>query len=404
MPTQIPQAEQLALVRIKPDLIEEDFKLIQSTNISSQMLHLLHLQLRGVWIDNSPNQRCDETNPVFGEIHLCFSNSSLNGIDAVPRKIPILPKEQSPYTLKNGRLYWKDEMIFDQGFVREIKLSERKLPRYLKGYSFPFIGTDNPFYELRINPKNTGKCPGRCLFCHRGSSHRFKPKHLPNILAPVSLVEAIVEQHGQHILNEVSHISVITELFGNEDSFLSYIEELRDVLINYGCRQETSFRTCSQDVRSKDGLKRLKSIIGPDRYSFTLEIFSQRERIMGKYKGIDLGIVEEVLKSAKEVGFREIKLNYVAGIDSIKSFQDGVSRLSKSEVFDTIGLSIFTAFSLDQLDIRHPDSWQLSYYIRILEIINAAGIDIYEPTCFEMGFPVQYFEADLPWMKTKRSR
>lgn len=405
MLTEMPQAEQLPLARmLKPDLIEEDIRLLQSTNISSQVLHLMHLQLRGIWINNGPNHRCAETNALFGEIHLCFPNSFLNRIAAVPRKIPVLPKGQSPYTLKNGSLYWKDQLIFDQGSVREIPLSENKLPRYLKGYSFPFLGTENPYYELRINPKNTGRCPGRCLFCHRSSSYHLKPKHLPNVLAPVLLVEAIVEQYGQQVLNEVSHISVITELFGNENNFLSYIEELRDALITYGFRQEASFRTCSQDVRSKDGLKRLKSIIGPARYSFTLEIFSQREKIMGGYKGIDLGIVEEVLKNAKEVGFREIKLNYVAGIDSIESFQKGVSRLSKSEVFDSIGLSVFTAFSLDQLDIRHPDAWQLSYYIRILEVVNAAGIDIYEPTCFEMGFPVQFFQADLPWMKTKYGR
>jgi hypothetical protein len=120
---------------------------------------------------------------------------------------------------------------------------------------------------------------------------------------------------------------------------------------------------------------------------------------MGGYKGLSLAGVESILMIAKRVGFREIKLNYVAGIDSLQSFQDGVQRFRRAGIFDTVGLSILTAFYPDQLQLRNPDAWRLSYYVEILKTLNDACISIYEPTCFEMGYPVQFLQPDLPWMR-----
>jgi sugar phosphate isomerase/epimerase len=141
--------------------------------------------------------------------------------------------------------------------------------------------------------------------------------------------------------------------------------------------------------------------VGSDRYSFTLEMFSQRREAMGRYKGIGLRGVERILKDAKRAGFKEIKLNYIAGIDPIQVFRDGVARLRNAGIFDSVGLSILTAFFIDQLELRHHSAWQLSYYTEVLRLLRLAGVDIYEPTCFEMGFPVEFLQPHLPWMAVR---
>jgi len=326
---------------------------------------------------------------MFEEIHLQLPPMSGKGVDSVPRKIAVVPLGFSPYTWTGEGICYGDHQLFASGSVLEVPLPEANRPRYLKGYSFPFMGTPTPYYELRVNPKNTGKCPGRCSFCHRGFSYRMPPPQAAGILSPSEILRVILAEQGPTCLSAIDHISVITELFGNEDAFLSYIEELKALFLASGCKPGTSFRACSQDVRTEKGLRRLYSIVDHDRYSYTLEVFSERRRIMGGYKGIELGAVEAILETAKRVGFRTLKLNYVAGIESLRSFELGVRRLKCAGLVDSLGLSIFTAFTLEQIKLRHPDAWRLSYYLRILEVVRELGIAIYEPTCFEMGYPLE---------------
>lgn len=380
------------------DNIEQDLAFCQRSGIGTHIAHLLHLQLRGLCVANYRDTTFGKDRGAYGEIHLRFPHSVLNGTSAVPRKLPVVPEQQSPYLFKEERILYRDQEIFERGAVVPVPLPERNQPRYLKGYSFPFIGTANPFYELRINPKNSGRCPGRCAFCHRGASRRLTPARHVSIISPAEIVGSIVRTHGSEALRQVAHVSVITELFGSEDLFLSYLDELKAALLQHGCKKEFSFRACSQDVRSEDGLRRLHSIIDGDRYSFTLEVFSDRRRIMGGYKGISLDEVERILTASKRIGFRDVKLNYIAGIDSLECFQAGVQRFRRAGVFDSIGLSILTAFFSDQLRLRNADAWSLSYYVELLKSLNAAGVALYEPACFEMGYPVQFLQRELPWM------
>ena len=312
-----------------------------------------------------------------------------------------MPKLTSPYTFQNGCIYYRGSPIFKSGSVDHVPLPQRNEPRYLKGYSFPFLKTSNPYYELRINPKNTGKCPGRCVFCHRAYSHRFMPTGVPGIRSPKEIVQSILNEYGEKALREVSHVSMITELFGKERSFLDYLKDLKLTLSKIGGLESFSFRACSQDVRSESGLRELYSIVDNDSYSYTLEVFSDRKRILGKYKGISLATVMSVLEAAKKIGFKKIKLNYVAGIDSLQSFSKGISMFADAGLVDRIGLSILTSFFPDQEALRHPDAWSIDYYIEILRIIHSLGISLYEPMCFEMGYPAQFLRRELPWMKMK---
>lgn len=377
------------------ELIDEERQLCQSTQVSDEVFHTVCLQLWGVCREGSGGWQMPNPLHAFEEIHLRLPTTSMNGIDSVPRKLPVVPLGISPYIRTAGNIWYRERPIFAPDCVTEVPLPEGNRPRYLKGYSFPFMGTSTPYYELRLNPRNTGKCPGRCAFCHRGFSYRLAPPQQGRVFPPCEIVDSIVREHGPKCLSQIDHVSVITELFGKEFTFLSYLEQLKKMLLECGCKPGISIRACSQDVRTKEGLERLYSIIDHDRYSYTLEMFSRRRELMGGYKGIELVTVEAILETAKRVGFRTIKLNYVAGIDPIRSFELGIRRLRSAGLVDSLGLSIFTAFTAEQIVLRHQDAWRVSYYLRMLEVIKDIGVSVYEPTCFEMGYPPQLLEAFL---------
>ena len=109
---------------------------------------------------------------------------------------------------------------------------------------------------------------------------------------------------------------------------------------------------------------------------------------MGAYKGIPMDEVDRILADARSAGFKEIKLNYIAGIDPLPVFERGMRRLRRLGLVDAIGLSIFTAFSPEQVALRAKDAWATAYYIEVIKLVKDLGIAVYKPTFFEMGYPL----------------
>lgn len=366
----------------------EIMKICSDLNISEEIYHSIQLQVCGICKYEDINTITLNQNIGFKEIHLRLPINEMNGQYSVPRKLPIMPIEQSPYIYKDNHIFYEDQPIFQNESIIEVPLPKNNEPRYLKGFSFPFLGTEQPFFELRINPKNTGKCPGRCLFCHREFSHRSKPDKSNRFMTPKEVVDAIHRKYNKDIFKKVSHIAFISELFGNEDKLLVFLEELKRLLIESGAPVDVKFGTIAQDIRTEQSLKRLYEIVTEKRYSFTLEMFTNRKIIMGGYKGISMENVEQILQNARKVGFKEIKLNYIAGIDSFSSFEKGIKELRNKNLIDSIGLSILTAFFPNQLKLRHNEAWSVDYYIKVVKIIKDLGIEFYKSNCFEMGYPL----------------
>lgn len=358
---------------------EEDWKQCQRYNPSKESFNCINLQLHGICtIDNVASNNYSS---IY--IQLPFSDTSTT---LVPRKIPLVDRKDAIYILDNNRIYSIDgEELFPGRAASSAKVISDE-NKYLNGFCFPFLSTSTPFYELRINPKNTGRCPGQCLFCHREISHRRIPSGKGRIENPEEIVNAIIEKHGLDALRQVNHVSIITELFGSEQSFLDYIECFKHH-IEKKSGTKICFRACAQDVRSYEGLKRLHKIVDDDKFSFTLESFTKRELIMSKYKGIPLPDVQEVLSNAKKAGFHWIKLNYVAGIDPLDAFKSNIGVFYQNGLVDMLGLSIFTAFTNQQQKLRDEAGWNVSYYYELIDFIANTGIALYEPYCFDMGVP-----------------
>jgi hypothetical protein len=192
---------------------------------------------------------------------------------------------------------------------------------------------------------------------------------------------------GDDVFNKISRIMFISELFGNENRFLEALERTANVLAREGFPDTREFNCCATDVRSLDGLKRLRELVRPARFSFSLEFFHNREKWMGRYKGIPIEQVYRILESARQAGFEEIQLNYLAGIDTLEECEHGFSALSRYGLIDSVGLSTFIIFAEDQSECRLAGAWNVGYYQQLVEILNSCHIKAHHPEAFDMGCP-----------------
>jgi len=350
------------------------------------MYHQQNLQIHGIYVPDSKEFTGEKGDRLFRFFELKFSVEN-SEIDPVPARLPIVSRDMTPYSFQSGELFLNGERLtFANASVHQVSLPPEESKWHLKGYTIPFQGTKNPYRELRVNPRITGYCPGKCFFCHRLHSHRLKPKE-KKIPSPSKILDRIAETEGANVFNKFEQIILISELFGREDLFLLSVEETRSALAQRGFSASKTFDCCAQDVRSHEGHKRLLNLVNPVRYSFTLEFFRDRSRLMGRYKGLPMEQVYRILASAREAGFKEIRLNYMAGIDSLEECLDGFRKLSGLGLVDSVGLSTFTFFSEAQIACRHETAWNPVYYLHVVEILKSLGIKAYMPASFNMGCP-----------------
>jgi hypothetical protein len=200
-------------------------------------------------------------------------------------------------------------------------------------------------------------------------------------------LQRIEHAHGESIYEDIRRVEFISELFGREDLFLDAVAEARNALAEHGYSLAREFNCCANEVRTPDGFARLRSILMPARYSYTLECFSRREETMGWYKGRPMTEVVQFLTNARAAGFVEIQINYVAGLDSLDECVRGFKELAEGSYIDSVGLSTFTAFSPKQQALRHPDARNPDYYETIAQVLLDLKILAYHPESYDMRVP-----------------
>ncbi len=364
---------------------ENPESIVSSLDISPLTFHHHYIQIRGIHVPDRISRIIVGSQVMFKEFHFRLSMSLAGHVEKIPMKIPLMEAGDTPYHLKGNILSFYGKPLLDIE-AEEIPLPEKDTPRHLKGYSLPFLGTRNPFHELRLNPKNTGRCPGHCQFCHRPYSHRLKPNN-PKIPCPQELIVDITRRYGEDVFTKVNRIKVITELFGIESQKLDFLEEIHRLLLSKGYDVTKGFECASSDVRSAAGLAKLLKLVNPKRYSFSVEVFSNRNVLMSKFKGLPLTDVIELLEQARKIGFEEIQINYIAGLESIEAFRDGINLLVKKRLIDSIGISVFTPFFLNQVSLRVPEGWKTEYYYQMKQILQEHNVPIYNSESYEMSSP-----------------
>lgn len=355
---------------------------------SFRAFHQQNLQLFGICIPGT----IDPTEDLYG--HLYFRPTKLKltsmttEIDSVPIRLPIVKEQDTPYKFHSGDLYYKNEIInFKDTKIFIINWPEVENIWHHKGYTLPFEGTKNPYRELRLNPNYSGFCPGKCLFCHRRPFSGRIPNNKLRTMSVSTLIKQISDNEGENIFKQINQIEFITELFGGEDKFIKCVTEIREEINKKGFSENQSFGCSAQDIRTINGQRFLLDLVNPKRYSFTLEIFQNRQIIMGNYKGLPLDQVYRILENARKVGFKEIQINYLAGLDTLEECFRGFQKLSMLGLIDSIGLSTFTFFSLEQKLLRHKTAWNPLYYLELINILNENNIRIYNPESYDMGSP-----------------
>ncbi|MBE0680488.1 MAG: hypothetical protein IH589_01125 [Anaerolineales bacterium] len=352
----------------------------------NRLYHQQNIQIFGVNVPQMDLMTDSKGGKNFRAIKLKFSLLDFE-IDAVPVRLPVMPVNMTPYLFRDGTLYYKGEALgFENTEISIIEWPRDENPWHLKGYTLPFEGTRNPLRELRLNPNISGYCPGKCSFCHRLYSHRMHPDK-KRILSANDLFNRISEMNGPEIFKKVEQVVLITELFGKEDRFLQCVSAIRQELFQRGYPLERVFDCSAQDVRSSSGHKSLVKLVTPKRYCFTLEFFRDRQQLMGHYKGLPLDKVYKILESARNAGFMEIQLNYLAGIDDLDECAKGFQLLASLGLIDSVGLSSFTFFSEEQISCRHKTAWKPSYYLNVVEILKSFNIRVYNPESYDMRNP-----------------
>jgi hypothetical protein len=217
------------------------------------------------------------------------------------------------------------------------------------------------------------------------------------VVTPEAILDRVLSDEDSAVLSRVTRVMFISELFGREDTFLDAVESTRDALTSRRYPSAMEFNCCAQDVRTPIGHRRLLSIVNPSRYSYTLEVFTRREHIMGSYKGLPMERVYQILDSARSAGFQDIQLNYLAGLDSLRRAISGFRYLRDMQLVDSVGLSTFTAFSDKQRELRHPEAWDWRYYYALARELRDLGIKIYRPESYDMRcvFHVLMVPAEL---------
>ncbi len=359
---------------------------VLSSDVLERWRHQQDLQIKGIFVPTLSRPLFQNGTRMYREFRLRVETSD-NTLDPVSLKLPAVEAERTPYSFVDGRLLFGGEELSLPGtsFVH-VPLPPAENEWHLKGYTFPYRGSRDPYYELRINPRITGYCPGRCVFCHRTHSHRIRPdeKHL---LDPAEIVMRIGIDEGANVYEKITRVMLIAELYGHEDRLLAPLAATRRALLDSGYPTDRELNCCAQDVRTAAGLRRLHSLVQPSRYSYTLECFVDRIRIMGKYKGLPMHQVYRILQRAREVGFEEIQLNYMAGLDPLDELEHGFRDLRRLNLVDSVGLSTYTVFWTDGWHFRCEEAHRADYYHAAVSILSSLGIKIYHPESYDMPVP-----------------
>jgi hypothetical protein len=348
--------------------------------------HQQNLQLKGIFVPGMEDYRDSQGVRMYREFRLQFSNPH-EPLDPVSMKLTIRPADATPYSYVDDQLLYEgQELAFGNVRVYRVPIPLEEDPWHWKGYTFPFRGSRNPYRELRINPRISGYCPGKCVFCHRTHSHRIRSRQ-KLAFNPDQLMEEIKAREGEDVFSHVTRVMIISELFGNEHKFLDAVQQTSAALSKEEVTSSQDFNCCATDVRSLDGLKRLHDLVRPNRFSFSLEFFQDRERWMGKYKGLPMDQVYTILEHARKAGFAEIQLNYLAGIDPLDVCKEGFFSLSRAGLVDSVGLSTFTIFAEDEAPLRMEAARLPEYYQALVAILNDCHIKAYHPDSYDLGCP-----------------
>ncbi len=239
----------------------------------------------------------------------------------------MLSENSSPYSFTGGRVTMNgEELPFDT--VEATRLGYNLPYFYLRGSSSPFHPTqdDEDILNTNFNPQ----CKG-CDFCFYG----YRQEGVSNI-TPTQGIELVHADIGN--LSGISEVAVVTGRFPNEEKLKTHLVEVVREARNIGFNGRV-FYIGSQLVSPGAIREVLAETGGNFRYAYTLERFSERDKVMHGSKGRkDTDDILSDMAAITGEGVNDLQYTYLVGIENLDQFKRGAEAVKG---YATPHISIF---------------------------------------------------------------
>ncbi|MEM1261419.1 MAG: hypothetical protein AAGH76_03405 [Pseudomonadota bacterium] len=190
------------------------------------------------------------------------------------------------------------------------------------------------------------------------------------MLTPKQIFDEIFAEHGRDILLYITKVMLITGDLPTEEAMLRLFESVYHQHLHPNGFQGT-YSVVTTVVQSDAGMERLAQVDN-SLFEFPIECFSRREVILGQRKGIPMTRVLDVLSRARK-RFKNIRVNYLVGLDGLEAARRGFGELAEADLVDDVIANIFVPYTLESLQYRCPQSFEMSYVYAMRDILIEFG-------------------------------
>ena len=186
--------------------------------------------------------------------------------------------------------------------------------------------TRNEGKVINLNPVSKSNCHG-CKFCHtivQNANDTTVCIKSANELE--KFFKEFMQERGLQDLGRIIQIALVTGGFESEHKLIDYIKTVDFVSKKYNFNGEILYFGAEL---TETGLEALKDLQAKLVYCYTLECFTQREKMLKKVKAEKT--IDEIIKlyvRAAELGITTT-FSYVLGIDPLEVIQENFYLLSK---------------------------------------------------------------------------
>jgi len=255
--------------------------------------------------------------------------------------VPLISSEDSPYVFDNNRLSYKgNDLSFRVKFIGRINRNPAYF--YYRGIQ-EWMPTLDSETILSINFQPV--CKG-CDWCCRELD-----KRMVNI-SPKEGVE-LLKNKGVNF-SGIDKITFVTGMYKNGNEVIENILKTVKLTKKEGFRGRVLY--IGSQIRSPDHVRRLLDGLKKTqfKYAYTLETFSQRERMHIKKNG-SLEDALLTLSNLRGAGIINLEYSYMPGIDSLKDFSIWMPRFSKVA---RPHISIFRPTEKNQEEFKDPEFFE----------------------------------------------